>query len=299
VESATSPYRGETIHFATQHQKERVVRIPFAVKLGAVVVAWRGFDTDSLGTFTGEVDRPGSPREMAVRKALEAARSAPNGCGIGSEGSVGPDPRVPFLTSNEEFLAFVDTGRQITVVESLVHYRPVYHSIVVGPNDDISQFLQTAKFGSHGVTLTATVAGSERKGILRRRPQPALRVVKGLRCLEELEAARRDLHTIASDGTLRLSSDFRAHENPTRMRVIGRVARVLAIRLASPCPSCRAPGFGVVGWEAGLPCRVCGSASEVASHAIYGCEACSHRELRPRPDGKREIDPSACAFCNP
>jgi len=51
------------------HGKERVFARPLRVALGLELVVPEGLDTDRLGTFSGEVERVGSPWEVAIRKA--------------------------------------------------------------------------------------------------------------------------------------------------------------------------------------------------------------------------------------
>jgi hypothetical protein len=92
---------------------------------------------------------------------------------------------------------------------------------------------------------------------------------------------------------------MRAHQNPTRMAAVGRLAAALARRLSVPCPSCRAPGFGRVDVQAGLPCADCGTPSELVAHEVHGCAACTHREIRPRADGLDQAEPRFCNVCNP
>jgi hypothetical protein len=52
----------------TKHDKAGMVA-PALAPLGLEVLATDGFDTDTLGTFSGEVERTLSPLECARRKA--------------------------------------------------------------------------------------------------------------------------------------------------------------------------------------------------------------------------------------
>ncbi|MBM3504468.1 MAG: hypothetical protein FJX65_11400 [Alphaproteobacteria bacterium] len=62
-------YRQRRAVLATMHGKERVFARPLRVALGLELVVPEGLDTDRLGTFSGEVERVGSPWEVAIRKA--------------------------------------------------------------------------------------------------------------------------------------------------------------------------------------------------------------------------------------
>ncbi|MBU3646369.1 MAG: hypothetical protein FGM49_06150, partial [Candidatus Nanopelagicaceae bacterium] len=61
------PYRGTTAAIATKHLKEQIIA-PIFVELG-VSLEVAAVDTDLLGTFTGEIEREGTPKEVAIRKA--------------------------------------------------------------------------------------------------------------------------------------------------------------------------------------------------------------------------------------
>ena len=55
------PYAGERVELATKHSKESAVAPTLAERLGLSFHTPLGLDTDALGTFTGEVERVGSP----------------------------------------------------------------------------------------------------------------------------------------------------------------------------------------------------------------------------------------------
>jgi hypothetical protein len=92
---------------------------------------------------------------------------------------------------------------------------------------------------------------------------------------------------------------MRAQCNPTRMAVIGELTEKLAERLATPCPACRAPGWGNVRVETGLLCKWCGSPTRMVKQQIFGCTLCAHEEASGRPDGLEQADPGQCQYCNP
>lgn len=96
-----------------------------------------------------------------------------------------------------------------------------------------------------------------------------------------------------------VETDMRAHFNPLRMAVIRRLAFKLARRLATPCPACAAPGWGMIDQAKGLPCEACGTATEMIFAEIFTCTQCLHREERPRLDGLREAPAGRCPSCNP
>ena len=75
-------------------------------------------DTDQLGTFSGEIERIAPPLETAIQKARLGMKETGLLLGIASEGSVGPDPIVPFIHSNTEHLVLVDDEIGIVISET-------------------------------------------------------------------------------------------------------------------------------------------------------------------------------------
>jgi hypothetical protein len=103
-------------------------------------------------------------------------------------------------------------------------------------------------------------------------------------------------HAFRLGGSAHLQTDMRAHMNPRRMSVIAGLAQRLALRLAVPCPSCAAAGFGRLRSLPGLPCRDCGAATGLVAAEVLGCTACGAEQSVPR---KGLADPAHCPSCNP
>jgi hypothetical protein len=76
------PYRGVTAAFATKHLKENVVAPTFADLEISVVVP--EVDTDLLGTFTSEIPRVGTPKEVVLKKARLGIQASGLSYGIAS-----------------------------------------------------------------------------------------------------------------------------------------------------------------------------------------------------------------------
>lgn len=97
---------------ATRHGKEAIFA-PALARLGVEVIA-APIDTDAFGTFSGEIEREGSPLEVVERKARAAAEATGLTVGLASEGSFGTHPTVPFSIIDTELVVWVDTARPIT-----------------------------------------------------------------------------------------------------------------------------------------------------------------------------------------
>jgi hypothetical protein len=272
-----APYRGQRAALATQHGKEAAIAAAFETHAGLSINVPQSLDTDRFGTFTGEVPRPAPMRETARRKALMGMECLGLPLGIASEGSFGPHPVIPFLPAGHELMIFIDRTRSVEVVEEHFSATTNFASLDITPDADVEGFLSAARFPSHGLIFRAG-------GV----------VVKGIRDHTVL-----DEHLRRAQAPIRLETDMRAHMNPTRMAEITALAEKLARRIATPCPSCSAPGFGVIRSEAGLPCADCGTPTGLVRSLVMGCAPCGHEETAPRPDGRITATPAQCLECNP
>lgn len=286
ITSRPSLYARRTIVMTTKHGKEGLVSLPLRIGLGTHLTVAERIDTDLLGTFTGEVPREGTPREVAIRKArLGMAIGLP--LGLASEGSFGPDPVVPFVTVHHELLAFVDDERGIELCEQVATTETNFEHVAVAGVTELDRFLQRVGFPAHALIVRPLRAPV-------RRP-----MWKGLQTPAQLEEAIQAAARWSDDGLARVETDMRAHLNPTRARVIRRLAFRLALRLRRHCPGCDAPGWGRVDVEPGLPCRWCDMPTELTLHDVYACAVCDHEERQRRPDAPVVADPGQCSRCNP
>ncbi len=284
------PYYNCTAALATKHAKERQIVRPLYAATGLRVIVPPNLDTDQLGTFTGEIAREGSPREVAERKARLGMTISGLSRGLASEGSFGMHPLVPFLPSDHEILLFIDDELGIQVLEQITSEKTNFAHISTSrlATPVVQTFLQRAQFPSHG--LIARPSGGERY---------AHAIIKGITDLTTLENAIRSCAALAPDGLAVIETDMRAHMNPTRQRVLRHLAFQLARRLTCLCPHCQTPGWGRVDVIRGLPCEWCGSETEMIRAEISGCPRCSYREQHERIDGLRYAPQERCPSCNP
>jgi hypothetical protein len=245
-------------------------------------------NTDQLGTFSGEVERLDDAINTCRRKALMGLEQSGLRLGLASEASFGPHPAVPMLAAGQELLLFVDLDRSMYVLEQRLELSNNYAHKLLLPGEDPSAWLQQVGFPSHGVIARPAEAS------------PGLcRWHKDLSSYTALAGAIAACRRVDSRGQVWLEADMRAHRNPTRMRSIRRVGVALARRLCTPCPRCSAPGWGLLDTSSGLPCRSCGTATELTATEIWGCGACGHQLERSRRDGLSAADPGHCPWCNP
>ena len=273
------PYRGATAGFATVHHKELVVA-PVLDRVGLVVEVVP-FDTDSLGTFSGEVPRPGPAVEVLRTKAVAGA-AASGRFGLASEGSFGPDPSLP-VTVDVELVGLLDASSEVLVVGRAVSPAPWAVTVTVqGDVDDrIVEMLHRAGLPDQRMIVTS----AERSA------------VAPVKDLADLDSVRRAVHDVLRAGHgATISSDLRADRSPGRRAVIHDAAVDLAERLSTVCPTCGAGGFGPESTEPGLPCSWCDSPTSATLHRVHRCPSCTHEERRTVEGA---ADPAHCARCNP
>ncbi|NJK62350.1 MAG: hypothetical protein HC921_06340 [Synechococcaceae cyanobacterium SM2_3_1] len=277
-------FQDRTAVIATMHRKEQVIEPILTQSLGIRVQIPSDFNTDSLGTFTGEIPRPGSQIETARKKARMALQVTGHTLGIASEGSFGPHPFIPWEASDLELVVLLDLEHDLEIVGQALSTHTNYQQQAIRSWSEAEAFAQKVGFPEHGLIV---------------RSLPDLdRCVKGIILWETLSRTVEEFLS-ASQGLIRLETDMRALFNPTRMLVIEAATRDLVQKIQVPCPQCGCPGFGVTEKRSGLPCSLCHLPTANILKLICQCQKCQYREERLYPDGKTEADPATCSFCNP
>lgn len=274
-------YAGRVGALATRHGKEDQIRPALAATGLEVVVA--DIDTDTFGTFTGEIPRRGHPAEVIERKARAAMAATGLDVGLASEGSFGPHPEVPFLTADMELVALVDARLGTVVIEQAVSVDTVADTLTVTPGADFDEFCAQVGFPAQALIV---------------RPADGAHghITKAVADRDSLAHAISVAATASTDHKAIIEPDLRAHYCPKRQVVIAQAAERLAVRLTRRCPACHAPGFGAIRTEPGLPCGLCGLPTERPAAVLEDCPRCGHTERQPNPG---TADPATCAYCNP
>lgn len=277
-------YFGKKIVLTSKHEKLKLLKPAFDKHVGCKLFEVN-LDTDQLGTFSGEIERLAPPRETAIQKARLGMKETGLLIGIASEGSVGPDPVVPFLHSNIEHLVLVDDEKGVVISETYRSFDITVATFTITPGQDLVAFLQKANFPDHGL-------------IVRPNTQKKSNCIKGITHLEHLLEAIDKSSKISPDGLVVIESDLRAMNSPSRQKNIEQVANLLAIRVSQLCPKCQMPGWGQVGYEKGLQCLECGLRNKNAiRQEKLGCAKCDYLELGQVIANR--LDPAQCDFCNP
>jgi hypothetical protein len=272
----------------TMHGKEAVIGPVLSRGAGISLFRVAGVDTDAFGTFTREVERPGTALDAARTKVQAGFAASPETrIMVASEGSFGPHPALPLLPFGDELVLLVDretgfelTGRHVGPETNFAYRR-------VRDVETALDFARRCGFPGHGMIVLGACGEA---------PAPHLFCEKAPE--DEAALASAAARAIALTGAAFLETDMRAHRNPTRQDAIRRAAQDLVRRLGSPCPACTRPGFDRRRRISGLPCSDCGTPTDMTAAWVHACEGCGLEDTRPVA-GEPWADPGSCPSCNP
>jgi hypothetical protein len=263
----------QQVALITKHQKARWIA-PQLASLGFEVTESSLFDTDSLGTFAGEIERTLSPNDAALTKAKKACELTGSDWGLGSEGSFGGGPAPGLINWNDEILCLYQASTGITIYAHAAGPTAVNDLTLEGRVPFKQKLLKLP--GQHWILRTEQ--GVE-KGLSAQQLQERLGQID------------------CSSAKLKMEPDLRAMHCPERQKMIGKAAEDLVRRLSETCPKCRAYNFVVKEKQSGLPCALCTLPTEQAKSWIRVCDDCGHRYDESVP--QKSADPTHCQFCNP
>ncbi|MBX9587110.1 MAG: hypothetical protein K2X50_07600 [Gammaproteobacteria bacterium] len=281
-----TPYQNVRIGLVTKHDKNVAIAPVFQNILGAQVVVF-DFDTDTLGTFSGEVPRREGPLECVRRKCELGINEGFFSYSLASEGTFGPHPDNPFIPCDHEILYFIDNSRNFHLRSMIFSVETNFDMKTVTHFEELLDFSKKVKFPSHALIVRPNIWENKND------------IFKGIQTVEKLEYSYQQAVRISKDHSVRVETDMRAHMNPTRMGVIRKVAEKLAQQLMTACPRCAAPGWGIKRVEKGLRCSCCKFETDWIKAEIMGCVQCSYEVEQPRGDGLECVDPTYCNLCNP
>lgn len=275
-------YSGKQATLTSKHHKIDVIGPAFS-RIGIEVIELP-LDTDQLGTFSGEIERKSSPLETARAKARMGMNHAGATLGIASEGSIGPDPLIPFAISNIEVMVFLDESSGLEISETLRSLEIAHGTLKATPKQDKSDFLAKVGFPEQALILRPDSESGPWD--------------KGISSQEQLENAIAKASELSSNGLAHIECDYRAMHSPSRRANLALLAEKLALRVGSNCPSCNCPGWGKLELERGLSCSGCGEFDPAAPRAeLSSCLRCDYTELKRVI--AESLQPAACQICNP
>ena len=269
---------------ATKHHKEKVIAPLFENALDVSCFISDEFDTDSLGTFSGEISRKDDPLTTLRKKCLMAMEKNHCDLVIASEGSFGTHPSIFFAKADDELMMFMDAKNDLEIAVREISMDTNFNAAVISNELELEAFAEKIGFPSHGL-------------ILKPAENNFTKIIKGITELDELKRHYLDMKN--EYGVVYVETDMRANFNPTRMKVIAKAAVKLLEAVESMCPNCNTPGFMVSKALPGLPCSSCNCPTDSTLSFIYTCKKCDFTDEVLFPHEKTNEDPAYCNYCNP
>ena len=269
---------------ATMHQKEKAIAPLLEQALGIKTVVPANFNTDTFGTFTREIKRPGTQIEAARLKAEKALHLTNETLAFASEGTFGPHPDLAYLPCNREIVLLLDKVNNLEIIGQELSTETNYSHKIINTLEDAFSFASKVGFPEHGLLV--------------RKDTSAQKIIKGITTEKDLVEAVEAALAKSSNG-IQIETDMRAMYNPTRMKNIEKATRNLIKKLQQLCPNCSYPGFDVAQYKKGLPCAICHLPTALTLAEIYQCKNCNFRQEVLFPNSMEKADPAQCMYCNP
>jgi hypothetical protein len=277
-------FKNRRIVIATMHKKESVIAPLLEDSFNLKCIVPSEFNSDSLGTFSGEIERKSDPLSTLRQKCLIALKSSNNDLAIASEGSFGAHPSLFFAQANDELVMLLDTKNEIEIVARELSTETNFAAQTIKNEAELIEFAERVQFPSHGI-------------IIRTAEKDYSKIYKGITKWEDLKFHFDEIKK--ENGTAYIETDMRALFNPTRMKNIEKATAKLIEKMKSCCPSCQTPGFDVTELIAGLPCEWCERPTQSILKKIASCKKCNFKEEVLFPTGKKVESPEFCNHCNP
>lgn len=263
---------------ATMHGKEAIVGPLFQQAFQWLPSCCEHIDTDVFGTFTGEKERTGHPVD-ALRNKIHAAASLKKAdFYLATEGSFGPHPQCAWLPFHEEWMMLSFPESSLEWVEVIRSNDTNFCTSIAEKWIEVVRFAWKIGFPEHRIIIRC--GSFLRKGV------------------GDWDTLNHLFLRLKTKGPIHLETDMRAMYNPTRQKAISRLAKQLIQRLHYNCPSCHSPGFGLVRYSLGLPCRDCAMPTTLVKSEWIYCEFCSFEHCTDESE-RPFADPGNCSFCNP
>lgn len=280
----TSLFKNRKLIIATKHKKEQVIAPLLEKQLGVICFVDKNFDTDTLGTFSGEIERESDPITTVRKKCLAAMKANHCDLGVASEGSFGAHPSIYFAKADDEFVIFIDQKNGLEIIAREISTETNFDGKEIKTEQDLLEFAKSAKFPSHGLILKSSKSDPSQ-------------IVKGINNITLLQKTFSKL--LDYTHSIYIETDMRAMYNPSRMKVIANAAQKLVDKINSSCPECQSPGFDITETKKGLQCSLCGLPTKSILSHILKCQNCSFTKEVMYPHKITNEDPMYCNYCNP
>jgi hypothetical protein len=277
-------FANRKLFVATKHQKETVI-VPLLEKnLGVICFTLADFETDNLGTFSGEIIRKNDPLTTLRAKCDQGRAHSKCDLVIANEGSFGGHPSLLFADADDELLMLKDYQNDLEIVAREISLSTNLNAAKIENEQQLLAFATQVQFPSHAI-------------ILKYYKNNTRTIYKGIQ--NEVLLLQKFKQLKSQFGCAYAETDMRARYNPTRMLVIKKAVEKLIQKINKKCPYCHKPGFDVVKANEGLPCALCNLPTRSFLSNTYQCQVCDHTEEHYFPYGKKTEEPTYCDHCNP
>jgi hypothetical protein len=277
-------FKDRKLVIATKHKKDRVIAAMLEKAIEVNCTLPLLFDTDELGTFSGEVERKLDPLSTARLKCERAMEETGCDLAIASEGSFGQHPTIIFAPADDEIVLLVDRKNNLEVIGRKISTDTNFGGKEISSVEEGLEFAQKKGFPDHAMIL--------------RNDQNSVEIIQ-----KNINEESRLIHFLEglfkNSKTAWIETDMRALYNPKRMKVIEEATDNLIQNILNCCPACDAPGFQVDEVESGLPCGLCSMPTRSTLAFKYRCSVCNSIERKLNPHGKENENPMYCDLCNP
>ena len=277
-------FKKRQLLIATKHGKEAVIEPLFRKEFKINSFTSKLFDTDILGTFSGEISRKDDALTTLRKKCILGHEATNCDLVIANEGSFGQHPTLFFTAADEEWVMLKDFRNDLEIVAREITFETNFNGQSISSVAELLEFSEKVHFSTHGI-------------ILKSGGRNPIKIVKDnyskATLLHNYSKLKQEYDTVFAE------TDMRAHRNPTRMKVIEKVTQNLIKKIKNCCPSCRIPGFDVVYVKPGLPCENCLYPTKSTLSHLYQCKKCKFQQEKIFPRGIKLEDATYCDFCNP
>ena len=277
-------FAGRKVLIATKHKKELVMAPILEKELAVTSFVSEQFDTDILGTFSGEIERTNDAFTTLRNKCILAGNATKSDLVIASEGSFGAHPSIFFAHANQELVMLKDFKNDLEIIAKEISLETNFNGQKISTETELLTFAGKVNFPSHAL-------------ILKDNDVSFSTIYKGIQSEEVLLEKFHELQK--KSGFVYVETDMRALYNPARMKVIEKATWELIEKIKSLCPTCQTPGFDIVDAVSGLPCELCNNPTRSTLYYLYQCKKCNHRSKKMFPRGITYEEPTYCDTCNP
>jgi len=154
-------FAGRKMAIAAMHGKEAIIGPILKSELGIEIVIPANFDTDTYGTFSGEIDRIVDPVEAGRVKCIAACELTGTDLAIASEGSFGPHPLMFFALADDEILVLLDLRNKLEIKARRISTHTNFGGDVFTDWYSAKKFAEASLFPSHSLIIRKSKNNNE------------------------------------------------------------------------------------------------------------------------------------------